>query len=50
MDDGREVEVGPGDLCSVPPGHDFRVISDEPYTSLHFQGADEYGADQVSTR
>lgn len=44
MDDGREIEVVAGDLCAVPPGHDFRVIGDDSYVSLHFEGAEEYGA------
>jgi mannose-6-phosphate isomerase-like protein (cupin superfamily) len=43
MDDGREVTIGPGDLCAVPPGHDFEVLGDEPYASLHFHGVEEYG-------
>jgi mannose-6-phosphate isomerase-like protein (cupin superfamily) len=42
MDDGTEVEVGPGDLFAVPPGHDSWVVGDEPYVSLHFLGADAY--------
>jgi mannose-6-phosphate isomerase-like protein (cupin superfamily) len=42
MDDGQEVEVGPGDLFAVPPGHDSWVVGDEPYVSLHFLGADAY--------
>jgi mannose-6-phosphate isomerase-like protein (cupin superfamily) len=42
MDDGREVDVGPGDLCAVPPGHDAWVLGDEPYVSLHFAGAQDY--------
>ena len=42
MDDGRELEVGPGDLFSVGPGHDSWVVGDEPYVSLHFTGAEEY--------
>ena len=48
MDDGTEVEVAAGDLCAVPPGHDFHVIGDEPYISLHFQGAEHYGAEAAS--
>ena len=31
MDDGRVIDVGPGDLFMVPPGHDSEVIGDEPY-------------------
>jgi mannose-6-phosphate isomerase-like protein (cupin superfamily) len=42
MDGGETVEVGPGDLFHVPPGHDSWVVGDEPYVSLHFLGADEY--------
>ena len=44
MDDGTEVVMGPGDLFYVPPGHDSWVVGDEPYVSLHFMGADDYGA------
>jgi hypothetical protein len=42
MDDGRVIDVGPGDLFAVPPGHDSEVIGDEPYVSLHFLGASAY--------
>ena len=45
MDDGTEIEMRPGDLFSVPPGHDSWVVGDEPYVSLHFMGADEYAAE-----
>jgi mannose-6-phosphate isomerase-like protein (cupin superfamily) len=42
MDDGRQIEMRPGDVFHVPPGHDSWVVGDEPYVSLHFLGADEY--------
>lgn len=42
MNDGEEVEVGPGDLFHVPPGHDSWVVGEEPYVSLHLLGAEEY--------
>lgn len=42
MDNGTEVVVGPGDLFSVPPGHDSWVVGDESYVSLHFIGAEQY--------
>ena len=30
MDDGTEVELRPGDVARIPPGHDGEVIGDEP--------------------
>jgi hypothetical protein len=42
MDDGRVIEVGPGDLFTVSPGHDSEVIGDEPYVSLHLMGGESY--------
>ena len=33
-DDGSEMEVGPGDAYSIPPGHDAWVVGDEPTTGL----------------
>lgn len=42
MRDGEKVEIGPDDLCYIPPGHDSWVVGDEPYVSLHLVGAEEY--------
>jgi quercetin dioxygenase-like cupin family protein len=42
MDDGGYVEIGPGDLVHVPPGHDSWVVGDQRYVSLHFLGAADY--------
>jgi quercetin dioxygenase-like cupin family protein len=42
MDDGTEYEFGPGDVCSIPPGHDAWVIGDEPAVLIDFQGAAIY--------
>lgn len=42
MDDGTRVEIKAGDLVYVPPGHDSWVVGQEPYVSLHFQGATDY--------
>jgi quercetin dioxygenase-like cupin family protein len=30
MDDGTEGEIGPGDVVSIPSGHDAEVVGDEP--------------------
>ena len=42
MDDGSEVEIGPGDVASIPPGHDAWIVGDEPFVGLDFQGASNY--------
>lgn len=39
MDDGTEVELGPGDVVINPAGHDGWVVGDEPYVFIDFQGA-----------
>ena len=44
MADGTEFVMQPGDLFSIPPGHDSWVVGDEPYVSLHLQGATTYAA------
>lgn len=44
MEDGRIVDLGPGDLFEIGPGHDSWVVGDEPYVSLHFLGAADYAA------
>ncbi len=42
MDDGRVIEMHPGDVFYNPPGHDSWVVGSEPYVSLHFMGAGDY--------
>ncbi len=42
MNDGEEMELGPGDLFHIKGGHDSWVVGDQPYVSLHFLGADSY--------
>jgi mannose-6-phosphate isomerase-like protein (cupin superfamily) len=42
MDGGEVIEMRAGDLFYVPPGHDSRVVGDEPYVSLHFLGTEAY--------
>jgi class 3 adenylate cyclase/quercetin dioxygenase-like cupin family protein len=38
MDDGPTMELTPGDVFEVPPGHVAWVVGDEPWTSLDFAG------------
>lgn len=42
MDDGTEMEFGPGDLIAIPPGHDGWVVGDEPCVLLDFAGMEHY--------
>jgi quercetin dioxygenase-like cupin family protein len=42
MDDGRVIEMKPGDVFYIAPGHDSWVVGDQAYVSLHFLGADKY--------
>ncbi|MGL6279987.1 MAG: cupin domain-containing protein [Gaiella sp.] len=42
MDDGTEIVAKPGDLTSLPSGHDAWVIGDEPVVVVDWFGASEY--------
>ncbi|MGC1133732.1 MAG: cupin domain-containing protein [Nitrososphaeraceae archaeon] len=42
MDDGTEVESGPGSVGMVQPGHNTRVVGDEPAVIIDFSGVKEY--------
>jgi hypothetical protein len=42
MNEGDEMDVGPGDAIRIPPGHDAWVVGDEPYVGVDFQGGAEY--------
>jgi hypothetical protein len=42
MDDGTEIELGPGDVYDIPPGHDGWVIGDKPAVGLEIAAAEEF--------
>ncbi len=42
MSDGTELDAGPGEITSLPPGHDAWVVGDEPVVALEFESADTY--------
>ena len=42
MDDGSEMEFGPGDVSQLPPGHDAWVVGDEPVVVIDISGMGEY--------
>ncbi len=43
MLDGTELEVGPGDVFEIPPGHDAWVVGDEPWVSVDFEAMRTFG-------
>ena len=42
MDDGTEMVAGPGDVTSLPSGHDAWVVGDEPVVVVDWFGASNY--------
>ncbi len=42
MDDGTEFEAGPGDVTSLPSGHDAWVVGEEPVVVVDWFGAANY--------
>jgi quercetin dioxygenase-like cupin family protein len=42
MDDGSEMEYGPGDFFNMPPGHDAWVVGDKRCVMLDFTGVAKY--------
>ena len=42
FDDGRTVEIGPGDLAHAEPGHDAWIVGDQPCVVVDWQGFADY--------
>lgn len=42
MDNGTEKDIGPGEVCAIPPGHDAWVVGNEPVVLLDITGAGDY--------
>jgi hypothetical protein len=42
MDNGSESEIGPGDVATIPPGHDAWIVGDEPCVMIDFGGYGQY--------
>lgn len=40
MDDGTEMDFGPGDTYHIPPGHDAWVVGDDTYVGVDVSGDD----------
>jgi hypothetical protein len=39
MADGAEMDLGPGDMATIPANHDGWVVGDNPCVLLDFGGA-----------
>ncbi len=42
MDDGQEIEIKPGDVVAIPPGHDAEVTGTEPCVMVDFGEIGDY--------
>jgi uncharacterized cupin superfamily protein len=42
MDDGTVGEVGPGEVCAIPPGHDAETVGEEPCVFVDFGEFGDY--------
>lgn len=42
MQDGTEMEVGPGEVTALPQGHDAWVVGNEPVVLIDWYGASNY--------
>ncbi len=42
MDDGQELEFGPGDAMALPPGHDAWILGNDRCVIVDFGGYEEY--------
>jgi hypothetical protein len=46
MEDGTELDTGPGDITSLPARHDAWVVGDEPVIAIDWQGASVWARQQ----
>lgn len=49
MPDGLELEIGPGEVFEIPPGHDAWVVGDEPWISVDFEAMRTYARGRSAT-
>ncbi len=47
MDDGSEFIAGPGDITSLPSGHDAWVVGDEAVVVVDWYGASNYAVESA---
>ncbi len=44
MEDGPEVDIRPGGVYEIPPGHDAWVVGDEPWVTIEWQSGRPIGS------
>ena len=49
MADGTELDVGPGEVSVLAPGHDAWVVGDEPAVAIDWGGAHHWARDADDT-
>jgi hypothetical protein len=42
MDDGTEMDLGPGQVVNIPPGHDGWVVGNDPVVFIDITGMENY--------
>jgi len=50
MKDGTTLEVGPGDVYDIPPGHDGYTVGDEPVVMIEWSGPRTFGGLRTGAR
>jgi class 3 adenylate cyclase len=50
MPDGSELEIGPGDVFEIPPGHDAWVVGDAHWISVDWEAMRNYARDVEERR
>jgi hypothetical protein len=48
MDDGTEILAGPGEVTSLPSGHDAWVVGEVPVVTVDWFGAGNYATQPTS--
>jgi class 3 adenylate cyclase len=43
-DDGQSLDIGPGAVYEIPPGHDAWVVGDEPFVTIDWTSARTFGS------
>ena len=49
MSEGLELEIGPGEVFEIPPGHDAWVVGDEPWVSVDFEAMRSFARPSSAT-